>query len=227
MLTHTSPAPSSTSFISLPPMSLRRSERLATTASRPTTESIRPTRIRTSKQPPRQSTGSRGPLRSIHPGVQPSRSQIGVKRRRVDSDNSDDGNQEADNDGGLTDPAKVKRPVTSLISPILATSWRVYQKHDMCFIFDSTSPARRFKRGMIFNEEAEFPEDTHDGDVTETDGPSPGWMPVDPAIVRCVSKHFMLHSQTDSTIAKSKISLQMLNYSQRLHGLGGHNPSDN
>ena len=38
---------------------------------------------------------------------------------------------------------------------------------------------------MAFDEEADFQKDTYDGDITETDGPDPGWMPVDPEIVGC------------------------------------------
>ena len=116
------------------------------------------------------------------------------KRPRADSEagvNSDeeDGAVEEgidEDDGGITDPTKIKRPIISLISPALAAAWRVNQKHPMCFLFNPVSPARRFKRGMVYNEEADFPKDTHDGDITETDGPAQGWMPVDPEIFRCV-----------------------------------------
>jgi hypothetical protein len=101
---------------------------------------------------------------------------------------SDDSDQEdeADDDGSTADPSEVRRPVISLVDPALAAAWKVNQTHNMCFIFDSVSPARRFKRGMVFDEAADFPEDTHDGDITETDGPDPGWMPVDPGLVGCV-----------------------------------------
>ena len=159
-------------------MSLQQSERLAATTSRPTQEPVRPTRTQISTRPSRQSTGSHGLLWSIHPRAYLSTSRSGAKRARADSDDSDGGDH-----GGSTDPAKVKWPITRLVGPSLATAWRVNQKHDMCFIFDSTSPAHRFKRGMVFNEEANFPEDTQDGEITKTDGPGPGWMPVDPAIV--------------------------------------------
>jgi len=41
----------------------------------------------------------------------------------------------------------------------------------MCFIFDTISPARQFKRGMPFDEDGEFPEyaEEESGNVTETD----------------------------------------------------------
>jgi len=107
----------------------------------------------------------------------------------VDADHSSDGDQEdqEDNDnGGVTDPAKVRRPIISLVDPALAAAWKVNQKHSMCFILDAVSPVRRFKWGMAFDGNAGFPEDTCDGNITETDGPDLGWMPVDPEIVGCV-----------------------------------------
>ena len=105
----------------------------------------------------------------------------------------------ADDDGSATDSTKIKRPILGLISPVLARAWRVNQEQKMCFIFDLRSPARRFKRGMVYNEDANFPQDSCDGDITETDGPGLGWMPVDPVMAVCVSKHSTPHRRTNGT----------------------------
>ena len=173
-------------------MSVRRSERIAATVPKPTQEPIQPARTR--RQPTRQSTGGRGPLRLANPGPQYPRLRSGVKRTQDNADGGsnadleDEGMDESvdDGDGSLTDPARVKQPFIKILSPALATAWKVNRKHSMCLILDAVSPARRFRRGMVFNEEVDFPMDTLDGNITETDGPDPGWMPVDPTLVRCV-----------------------------------------
>jgi len=124
---------------------------------------------------------------STGPAARSTRSRSRAKRSQAiveDSDDGDEGNE--DDDGDITDPAKVRRPVISLIAPALADAWRINRKHDMCFILDAVSPARRFKRGMIYDDEATFPDDTRDGYITETDCPAPGWMPVDPGFPECV-----------------------------------------
>jgi len=117
-----------------------------------------------------------------------------VKQPRDNADSGNNADPEGegvdasvdDDDRDITDPARVKWPVLSLLSPALVTTWKVNEKHTMCLIFDAVSPARRFKRGMVYDEEVDFPMDTLDGNITETDGPDPGWMPVDPKLVRCV-----------------------------------------
>jgi len=161
----------------------RRSGRLAAKASNPPQEPIPPARTR--KQPVRQSTGGRGPLRLADPGSQDLMLPSTVKRQRMDAGLGDKGMDESTDDhhGSITDPARVKRPTTNLLSPSLSTAWRVNGKHKMCLIFDAISPACRFKRGMVYDDEVNFPKDTFDGDITETDGPGPGWMPVDPTLV--------------------------------------------
>ena len=72
---------------------------------------------------------------------------------------------------GETDSAKVGQPISASIHPNLQSAWRVNRNLPMCFLFDSISPARRFKRGMLFSDEADFPIYSHSeaGDVTETD----------------------------------------------------------
>ena len=176
------------------PMSLRRSERLSAAPSKHTQNSTpQPTTTRKSRRTIRQLSGARITT-STSPVPRPSRSRSAAKRPRAIAEytDDDDADQEhnGDNDGSLTDPAKVQHPVISLVDPALAAAWRVNQKHNICFIFDAVSPARRFKRGTVFNEEANFPEDTHNGDITETDGPGPGWISVDPGQVGCIWKHF-------------------------------------
>ena len=72
-----------------------------------------------------------------------------------------------------------------LVHPALEAAWAINRNLEMCFIFDAVSPARLFKHGMVYDEEAHFPEFAK-GNWTEIDGPSPGWMPVSPLITRCV-----------------------------------------
>ena len=117
-----------------------------------------------------------------------------MKRLRDNADGGNNGDLEDegvdesvdDDDGSITDPARIKQPFVKILSPALATAWKINRKHSMCLILDAVSPARRFRRGMLFNEELDFPMDSQDGNITETDGPDPGWMPVDPTLVRCV-----------------------------------------
>jgi hypothetical protein len=178
-------------------MSVRRSDRLAAAPSKHTQESVQPAGTQKPKRNTRQSSGTK----STGPAAQPSRSRSRAKRPRAIVEDSDDGDEEdeADDDGSIVVPAEVKRPVIKLVSPALAAAWRVNRKQEMCFIFDAVSPARRFKRGMVFDEKADFPKDTRDGNITETDGPGPGWMPVDPGLVRCVWNHFTPHIHTNPT----------------------------
>jgi len=77
-----------------------------------------------------------------------------------------------------TDPKKVDRPVNALVHPALINAWEINNQHSMPYIFDAVDPARKYKRSMRFDEDADCPvygsED--DGDVTETNGPPPGLM---------------------------------------------------
>jgi hypothetical protein len=58
----------------------------------------------------------------------------------------------------------------------------------MWFIFDAVSPARRFKRGVMYSDDAEFVDynPRSPGDFTETDCEPVGWMPVKPPLHLCV-----------------------------------------
>jgi hypothetical protein len=74
-----------------------------------------------------------------------------------------------------TDPAKVNGPVSTAVHQALRNAWVINKAHPMCFIFDSVSPARRFKWGFRWDEEREFPEEDpqHPSDATESDSGKP------------------------------------------------------
>lgn len=80
-----------------------------------------------------------------------------------------------------TTPANIEQPITGLIHPTLLNSWTINKSVDLCFIFDIVSPARQFKRGVVYNEDDDYPEydDGAPGDITETDG-DPPLMPYKP-----------------------------------------------
>lgn len=60
--------------------------------------------------------------------------------------------------GETTDPGDVTKPVMALVHKNLKKAWRVDQKNQMCWIFDSVSPARQWKRGCLKTAEEEFVE---------------------------------------------------------------------
>ena len=82
---------------------------------------------------------------------------------------------------GETDSAKVSQPIHGLVHGSLKMAWAVNKSLPMCFIFDAISPARRFKRGMLYtnSDEVRFPKynASESGYVMETDCNSPGYMP--------------------------------------------------
>ena len=86
-----------------------------------------------------------------------------------------------------TDPVKINQPLSTVVHQSLTSAWQITRDLPMCFVFDSVSPARKFKRDMLFDEEADFPQfdDGQSGDVTETDVP-PGLMPYAPDEYRLV-----------------------------------------
>lgn len=96
----------------------------------------------------------------------------------------------SDNDPNAqeTDPKAVNQPISHLIHAKLEGAWEINDELPMCFVFDASSPARIFKRGMKYSDESSFPtltrEDLEAGNVTETDGPSPGLMPYAPVLRR-------------------------------------------
>jgi len=78
-------------------------------------------------------------------------------------------------DGAVTDPKLVTGPVLNLVNPAMEHAWEVNNLNQMCFIFDYTSPCRRFKIGSLCDPvlEEPFPEYEpnrwEDPNVTETD----------------------------------------------------------
>ena len=73
-----------------------------------------------------------------------------------------------------TDPREVIEPVTKLIHISFAeVKWRLYTYHQMCWIFDSVSPARQWKRGTVYTDEDPWAEygDSPWSELTETDDP--------------------------------------------------------
>lgn len=73
----------------------------------------------------------------------------------------------------------VTHPVESLVHQALRDAWMINSRLPMAYIFDSVCPARRWRRGMLFDEQADFPEYDPDypKELTYTNGPPPGWMP--------------------------------------------------
>jgi hypothetical protein len=82
----------------------------------------------------------------------------------------------------VKDPSKVDRPIEEEIHENLSTAWKVDTGHQMCYIFDTISPARQFKRGMPFDDDKEFADYAPEPweDLTDTDNEETGWMPFKP-----------------------------------------------
>jgi hypothetical protein len=70
-------------------------------------------------------------------------------------------------------------PVMSLIHENLQSAWKINERNELCFIFDSHSPARQFQRGTQYSDDLGFPEPgrTTPDNLTETDEPDGGLMP--------------------------------------------------
>jgi hypothetical protein len=103
------------------------------------------------------------------------------KRTRSDRKSRDPGVLPIEHDPppGETDPAKVNRPISTIVHENLKSAWAINKALPMCFIFDTISPARQFKRGTPFDEQGQFPEYSEGelNNVTETDGDPIPWMP--------------------------------------------------
>jgi hypothetical protein len=71
-----------------------------------------------------------------------------------------------------------------MVHKSLEFAWTVNKALPMCFIFDTLSPARQFKQGMLWSDGDDYPSynNVDLGDVTETDGDPPGWMPYWPRV---------------------------------------------
>ena len=120
------------------------------------------------------------------PTLEPTTSRKKPRKQVKQSDNEDDPQSqspETDGEGSPppqeSDQAEIRRPSLKLIHPSLRSAWAINKRLPICFIFDAVSPARRFKRGTLFDEDADFPEydEGESGNVTETDIPPPGLMP--------------------------------------------------
>ena len=93
-----------------------------------------------------------------------------------------------------TDPELVNRPVSRYIHRSLRTAWRINKTRPMWLIFDYVNPVRQFKRGALYDPDANspFPEydpdPENDADVTEDDGDGEGLdlPPYNPIIPECV-----------------------------------------
>jgi hypothetical protein len=91
----------------------------------------------------------------------------------------------------ITDTAAVNGPVKSLVHETMGNAWTINANHAMAFIFDAISPARQFKRGMLYDANANFPKYDSE-DHTETDTVAPGWMPFRPKSYSCVPSAYIL-----------------------------------
>ena len=85
-----------------------------------------------------------------------------------------------------TNPSEVDQPVVDHVHENLSKAWKINRSHPMCFVFDLVNPARRFARGMPYDDRLEFPDaDRDQGNVTETDvDDGIGLMPIRPAQVK-------------------------------------------
>lgn len=100
---------------------------------------------------------------------------------------------ESEDDYSLTtNPSNVRGPVEDLVHASLEEAYRVRRVkfRSMPFIFDTYSPARLFKRGVVYNEDEDFPlhngDPEEDSEATETDTQPPGLMPYAPMPFRYV-----------------------------------------
>lgn len=111
------------------------------------------------------------------------------KKKPVPSSNEQPLDPSSEEYALITDPSEVQIPVTGLVHPALVKAWVVFRQNPMWFLFDSTSPARHFKRGVPYDEDKNFPgygKPPYD-DLTETDEPPPGLMPYAPMTYRYVA----------------------------------------
>lgn len=70
-----------------------------------------------------------------------------------------------------------------LVHGAMGHAWRINSDHPMAFIFDTVNPARQLRKGMLYSDEADFPEldsEHHSQHVTYVDTAAPGWMPFNP-----------------------------------------------
>lgn len=76
----------------------------------------------------------------------------------------------------VTDQKLVTSPVLELIDEALKGAWRINKKNNMALIFDVINPASHYKRGELYDNDADDPFAVYnpsrdkDPDVTEDDG---------------------------------------------------------
>ena len=80
---------------------------------------------------------------------------------------------------GTTNHRIVTHAVESLVHPALRGAWAINNHLPMAYIFDAVCPARRWKKGMPYDDEADYPDydSDHPKELTYTNGPPPGLMP--------------------------------------------------
>lgn len=81
-----------------------------------------------------------------------------------------------------TVPSNITQPISCLVHKSLTAAWKVNPANSLCFIFDVVSPARQFKRGLLYDENKQFPDllSASPGDITERDGSDGDLMPYEP-----------------------------------------------
>lgn len=92
----------------------------------------------------------------------------------------------------------------------------------MAYAFDLFSPARRFKRGMAFNEKLDFPVHKglaeEDSEATDTDVQPPGLMPYNPVLIKYVLR-FKVSIFHELTVHQAKDSIRVRCHPGHIHVL--------
>ena len=127
----------------------------------------------------------------------------------------DDDNLSSDDQ---TDPLEVIEPVARLIHDNLGeVKWQVYSNHQMCYIFDSVTPARQWERGSIYSEDDPWAEygPYPWSDVTETEAPDKPQRPYYPIDHTCVSHLLHLPPRSNSTEPRRKHKFAFDNFKSK------------
>ena len=88
----------------------------------------------------------------------------------------------------IDEPSRVTHLVPALVHASLSDAWIIQPLNPMWFIFDGPSPARHFKRGVPYNEKADFPGYSKPpyNDLTEMEPKDSSLMPFAPVAYRCI-----------------------------------------
>lgn len=127
--------------------------------------------------------------------------------------------------GNTVDPAAVTRPIKNLVHPSLSHGWMVSSDLSMCFIFDAVSPARRFKCGTLATPDGDFANYGRKPymDLTETDGPPPGWVQYKPPIIVYVVDHTRSSTAAltlETTLSQPTEPARMLDNLREVYDMG-------